>query len=304
MIGHPLVRSWVRRHPDREFEQASDAPAVRRLLRALDLAPEAYDLGGEDHLNLRVGDGRLVLRSYKPFVTRPRILDLQRIRAGLAEQGLQVAVPISIGGRSVFRCGTRWAEVEPYLDPPSVEPSPTDLFAAIGTLHRALRRLPPPTTRDLRPTFVEPATLRRWLRRNRAEGATTDPDELVPMIEDLAGRWVPAEAVQPIHGDPHGINLRQTANGPLYFDFGGLAPAPRTWDLAVAHAYLLRSRGDRPVRATLHDAYQDATHSDLTPRERSALRVYPAAVALMYAICGWGEGWRTVARDLLSAGPR
>ncbi|MFC7625962.1 phosphotransferase enzyme family protein [Microlunatus sp. GCM10028923] len=300
MIGHPLVRSWVRRHPDREFEQAADAPAVRRLLRELDLGPDAYDLSGEDHLNLRVGGGRLVLRSYKPFITRPRILDLQRIRAGLAEQGLRVAVPIMIGGRSVFRCGSRWAEVEPYLDHQPTRGRPEELFAALGRLHRALLRLAPPTTSDLRATYVDPSTLRRWLRRNTAEGAIADPEELEPMINELGRRWVPAERVQPIHGDPHGENLRQTADGPVYFDFGGLATAPRTWDLAVAHAYLLRTPGPRPDPAALDDAYQRAAQSDLTDRERSALRVYPVAVALMYAICGWGEGWRTIARNLLN----
>lgn len=303
MIGHPLVRNWVRRHPEREFEQPVDAPAVGRLLRELDLGPDAYDLGGEDHLNLRVGDGRLVLRSYKPFVTRPRILDLQRIRAGLAEQGLQLAVPIMINGRTVFRCGTRWAEVEPFLDQPAGDGTPEQLFAALGRLHRALRALPPPVTKDLRPGFVDPATLRRWLRRNRADDAVPAPGDLAPMIDELARRWPAADGIQTIHGDPHGENLRQTAAGPVYFDFGGLATAPRTWDLAVARAYLLRT--GRPLDPDrLDQSYQDAAGTRLTARERSALRVYPAAVALMYAICGWGEGWSRVARELVTGDHR
>ncbi|GAB3747820.1 phosphotransferase enzyme family protein [Microlunatus parietis] len=299
MIGHPLVRSWVRRHPDHEFEQSANAPAVRRLLDELDLGPVTCVLSGEDHLNLLVGAGRLVLRSYKPFVTRPRILDLQRIRAGLAVQGLRVTVPIMIGGRSVFRCGTRWAEVEPYLDHQAGHGTPEELFAAIGRLHRALRRLPPPTTRDLRPAYVDPDLLGRWLRRNAADGATSDPDELAPMIKELGRRWIPAEEVQTIHGDPHGANLVRTDDGPVYFDFGGLATAPRAWDLAVAHAYLLRTL-QAPDPAGLYDAYEGAAASALTPGERSALRVYPAAAALMYAICGWGEGWRRIARDQLT----
>lgn len=303
MIGHPLVRSWVQRHPEHEFEQAPDTPAIMRLLRELDLGQETCDLSGEDHLNLRVGAGRLVLRSYKPFVTRPRILDLQRIRAGLAEQGLRVAVPIRIGGRAIFRCGTRWAEVEPYLDHQPSRGTPEDLFAAIGRLHRALRRLPAPISRDLRPSYVDPGTLGRWLRCNATDGATSDPDELAPMIKELGRRWIPAEEIQTIHGDPHGANLVHTDDGPVYFDFGGLAKAPRTWDLAVAHAYLLRTeQASDPAR--LYDAYASAAERALTPGERSAVRVYPIAVALMYAICGWGEGWRTIARDLLSGDHR
>jgi Ser/Thr protein kinase RdoA (MazF antagonist) len=208
-----------------------------------------------------------------------------------------------INGRTVFRCGTRWAEVEPFLDQPTDGGTPEQLFAALGRLHRALRALPPPVTKDLRPGFVDPATLRRWLRRNRADDAITAPDDLAPLIDELARRWPVADGIQTIHGDPHGENLRQSAAGPVYFDFGGVATAPRTWDLAVARAYLLRT--GRPLDPDrLDQSYQDAAETRLTARERSALRVYPAAVALMYALCGWGEGWRTVARELITGDHR
>ena len=100
--GHPLVRGWLRSHPGVPFGQDSTDPAVTRLVAGLGLGQVQRDLGGMDNLTVLVDDGRHVLRSYKPFVTVERIVELQRLRRSVQAAGLTTAVPVEIVGR----CGS------------------------------------------------------------------------------------------------------------------------------------------------------------------------------------------------------
>jgi Ser/Thr protein kinase RdoA (MazF antagonist) len=309
--SHPLVRAWFRRHPGVPFGQQPDDPGVRELVDQLRLGPVGPSLGGDDNLTVAVDSGRFVLRTYKPFVTRTRVIDVQRLRAGLRAAGLITPVPIMIYGRSVFRCDRRWAEVEPYLELPE-RPGSVDqrsLFRGLGRLHRVLARLPRPSTQPVRRSFVDPRILRRWLTANAAIGVlpTDRAEELGALITKLRSRWVRSDALpmQTVHTDPHTGNLIPTEDGRLvYLDFTDAEFAPRVHDLAVAVAYLQAGQGsdaeliDRELPGWL-DAYDDGSGTPLSGLERQALPGYTAAVGLYYDICDWGRGWRRIARRLL-----
>jgi hypothetical protein len=138
--GHPRVRGWIRSHPSVPFGQRADDLAVGRLVEDLGLGRVDRDLSGEDNLTVSVDRGRHVVRTYKPFVSRSRVVDLQRLRAAIRAAGLVTPVPIEVAGDSVHRCDWRWAEVEPYLQLPSVGPSVDAgyrVFCGLGRLHRA-----------------------------------------------------------------------------------------------------------------------------------------------------------------------
>jgi hypothetical protein len=115
------------------------------------------------------------------------ILDLQRIRAAIRAAGLITAVPIELGGDSVHRCDWRWAEVEPYLQLPSVGQSvnaDSRLFRGLGQLHRVLATLADIATTDLRRSFVGVETLHTWVGLNVA-GRITNRRMLCRMREPL-----------------------------------------------------------------------------------------------------------------------
>lgn len=301
---HPLVRAWIRQHPDIAFYQAPDDPAVAALTGRLGFGPVVRDLGGEDNLSVLLGSGRHVLRTYKPFISRRRVLGIQRVRAALAEAGLAVAVPLSIDGASVYRCGPRWAEVEPFLDLPGGETSAHRLFHGLGRLHRALARIAQPDSSDLRRSFVDPGTLRRWVAANVADGlmAGDMAEGIGRQLDQVESRWVDPGAVQLVHADPHAGNI--LAAGPddyVYLDFTGLEVAPRVHDVAMALMYQVTENIDQEITELL-DAYSAGSGIRLTGRELAALPVYAAAIALYYDICDWASGWRSVGERLLTLG--
>lgn len=309
-IGHPRVRRWVQRHPAVPFGQRADDAALLDLCDRLGLAPVVRDLGGEDNLTVLVDSGRRVLRTYKPFVTRHRLAEIQRLRQTLASAGLRIPVPEQIGGVSVFRCGSRWAEVEPFLTlPASGKPDPVTLFRGLGRLHRALAGMPALTTNDLRRSFVSCSTLLRWVSANIADGIIEAgrADEIRQQLRRLQRLWVdPGELpVKVIHTDPHARNILADANRSVYLDFGGAESAPRIHDAAIALMYVLAAYGCPDTAAehlpALLDAYGAGAHSALTRREHEALPVYTAAVALHYEICDWASGMDAISAPLLDS---
>lgn len=304
-IGHPCVRRWVRRHPEIRFSQCADDPAVLDLCDRLGLAPVVRDLGGEDNLTVLVDSGHRVLRTYKPFITRRRLAEIQRLRHMLARAGLRVPVPEQIGCTSQFRCGSRWAEVEPFFASPSNAPvDPVEIFGGLGRLYRALAGVPALATYDLRRSFVSCSTLRRWVSANVTDGLieAERADEIRRRLRRLERLWVdPRELpMQVIHTDPHAGNIMAIApNEFVYLDFGGAESAPRIHDVAIAYMYLLSAAPDCPGAAAeqlpaLLDSYAAGARTTLTQREQEALPIYTAAVALYYEICDWAPGMDAV----------
>src|SRR5258708_11833110 len=161
---HPrLAGRWMDKpsDPDRPTLDNTD---VQRLIQAIDAESQATELGGVMSLNARLEPAGLVLRVHQPFVSRARLLATQNVRQHLASQGLVVPTALRWQRSTVFRCGTRLAELEAYI--PHERPTPTLeayawLFHALGTLHRALAKVHLPVPRPVIATYAPPATLRR-----------------------------------------------------------------------------------------------------------------------------------------------
>jgi Ser/Thr protein kinase RdoA (MazF antagonist) len=245
----------------------------------------------------------LVLRVHRPLISRARLVALQAVREGLAGQGLGVPAPVPWQGATLFRCGERWAELEPFL--PGVRPEATPdayawMFRAMGALHRALAPLDLHVPRPVVATYGPPSTLRRWLQE--AEGAVRGDEQAAytaRRLRGLVGRlralWVPAPAlpVHLIHGDIRLGNVCLSPGGappgePVYFDFGFLARRPRVHELAYALSWIVLrpdSRGSAEGFAwelvpRLVGEYEGAARTSLTAAERRALAPYTAAVPL------------------------
>jgi len=295
------VRERPLRHASSDRPALGD-PDVQRLLADVAPGDTATDLGGTMSLNLRLHAARLVLRVHRPLLSRARLVALQRVRRRLSDMGLVVPAPLAWRGATLFRCGARWAELEPYVESSRPEPSPDAyawLFGAMGRLHKALAALDPLDVAVPRPiiaTYGPPSTLLRWLPA--AEAAVRHDSEAIAVLRRvrvLVGRlraaWVPANAlpVQLVHGDIRLGNVRRTADGtPVYFDFGFLANRPRIHDVAYALSWMILRPDSRGTAEgfpwqtvpALVAGYEAAAGVELTPLERRALGVYTAAVPL------------------------
>jgi len=279
-----------------------ETPAVRRLVQALSPAWQATDLGGAMSLNVLLDAEGLVLRVHQPFVSRRRLLALQRLRQRLAEAGLLVAEPVAWQGAPLLRCGKRWAELERHVPHQRLPPTWETyrwLFTAMGTLHRALRSADVSVPRPLVATYAPPRSLRRWLPITEA-AVHSDPEAaqgarlLRASVEALQRQWISATAlpVQLIHGDISPRNVGQSTDGrPIYLDFGFCAQRPRIHDLAYALAVMLLALGAAQAPQAfawahlpeLVAAYEAAAPFRLTSEERRALAPYTASVPLYAA---------------------
>jgi Ser/Thr protein kinase RdoA (MazF antagonist) len=300
----PVSRSDVWRADTAGRPSPSDAD-VRRL--ADEIAPGAAlsDLGGTMSLNVRLQPADLVLRVHQPFVSRPRLLALQEVRRRLAARGLRVAAPRPWRGAALFRCGGRWAELEPFLA--SERPAPTPeayvaMFGAMGELAAALRGTDVPMPRPIVSTYGPPSSLLRWLpttehavRGDPAAAATAR--RLRELVGRLRAQWASAAdlPVQLVHGDIRLSNVPRAPDGaPVYFDFGFLARRPRVHELAYALSWILLrpdSQGtaegfDWASLPRLVEAYERAAGTALRPAERRALAPYTAAVPLYLLAIG------------------
>ena len=307
MIGQPVVRGWYERHRLSPGRPSIDDPRVRTLIERIAPGTVPTDLGGADHLNLRLGDSDVVLRVNKPFVTRGQIIGGQELRRRLAATGIAVAEPVIGADGPVLSCDPFRAHLERYV--PALRPTTGPaLFDSIGRFHRAVSTIGHAPPRSLVRTCASPRTLRRWLGRNVIDGhpafeAAGTAQELAALITLLEHVRIPSNTLprQLIHHDAHPDNLRRTADGtPFYLDLGGVADGPRIHDIAYALAHALFAHqdcADPPDLATyawaevpdLLTAYEDGARSALTVDERAALLGYTAAVPVLYDVCVWGH---------------
>jgi Ser/Thr protein kinase RdoA (MazF antagonist) len=301
---HPgLVACWTD-DPADPGRWPLERPEVQRLAAAIAPGARLTDLGGVMSLNVRLDPAGLVLRVHQPppGVSRRRLLGLQAVRRHLAGAGLRVPVALPWRGETVFRCGSRWAELEEYVPnerlAPTVE-SNVWLFGEMGTLHARLAALDVPVPRPAFAPYAPPSSVRRWLPITEAAvRGDREASEIARLVGDLAcrlrRRWVPATAlpVQLVHGDVRLSNVRRTPGGDtVYFDFGFLGRRPRVHDLAYALAYMVWALDALPtperfpweVVPRLIEAYEAAAHAPVTQAERAALPLYTAAVPLYYA---------------------
>ncbi|MGH3488000.1 MAG: phosphotransferase enzyme family protein [Actinopolymorphaceae bacterium] len=281
-------------------------PHLQQLVVEIAPGSTATDLGGWMSRNLLLQPAGLVLRVHPPFVSRRRLLAVQAVRRAVAGSGLTVPVALSrpAGTGTVFRCGDRWAEVEPYIPhetPPSSWESYAWMFRAAGTLHRSLSALDLRVTRPPTSIFAAPSTLRAWLPTTEAAVAN-DPDaaqiadDLRRLLGRLRRRWVSPTRLPRhlVHGDVKLDNLGQDPYGETVFlDFGFVIHRPRIHDLAfsLTHSVLTVDGGvptepgvfPWPRVRHLIEAYEGSTGTSLTALERQALAPYTVAVRIYHA---------------------
>ena len=279
-------------------------PELRRL--ATEVAPDgtARDLGGWMSRNLLLEPAGVVLRVHPPFVSRRRLVAVQRVRQALADQGLTVPAALPRAGSTAFRCGDSWAEAERYIPHErlaSTWESYTWMFRAMGTLHRHLSALDLAVPRPPTSLFAAPNTLRAWLPTTEAAvvrdaGATRIARSLRDLLGRLRHRWVSPVHLpcQLVHGDVKLENFGSGASGEtVYLDFGFVTRRPRIHDLAFSFNHsVLTVDGDVPnepdafpwhrARQLLAE-YEDSVGAPLTAKERQALAPYVATVRIYHA---------------------
>jgi Ser/Thr protein kinase RdoA (MazF antagonist) len=268
----------------------------------------AVDLGGTMSLNVVVRDRASVLRVHAPFVSRARVMALQRVRTALAASGLVVGVPELVDGRrSVVPCGPSLAELERFVSftkPPPERSSYVWMYEAMGRLHAALADEVPAVPRPVVATYGPPGSIRRWLavtRRSVADdpSASAIVDWVSSLVRQLTACWIPARELpqQLVHGDVRLGNVGVADSGaPAFLDFGFAAVRPRIHDLAYSLPWIVL-RPDATGRPEAFDwssvgelvaAYESAAGWKLTAIERRALGPYTAAVPLyLAAVAGY-----------------
>jgi Ser/Thr protein kinase RdoA (MazF antagonist) len=319
-VPHSRLLKWWRDDAADPDRPSLEYPDVQRLIAEIDGGSRGTDLGGTMSLNARLEPNGLVLRVHQPFVSRPRLLAVQEVRRRLAQEGLLVALPVSIRNASVFPCGRRWAELEDYIAHQRLKPSLDSykwMFDEMGTLHRALARLDLTVPRPLIATYSPPGSLRRWLSvTTPAVAHDAQASDAARLLRSLVGklsvRWVPARGLpnQLVHGDVRLSNVCSTPEGKtLYLDFGFLALRPRIHDLAYSLAFAVLALGGhrQPETFSWHivmelcTEYERAAGYRLTVVERKALAPFIAAVPLYFAaLAGFS---REPARQLQTAMP-
>ena len=299
---HPRLLEWWRDDPSDPDRPLLSNKDVQRLIA--EIAPESHatDLGGVMSLNVRLEPVDMVLRVHQPFVSRQRLLAVQRVRSKLAGKGLLVSVALQQHSATVFRCGNRFAELERFIAHKRLEPTLDSylwLFRTMGTLHHALATLDVTVPRPLFATYAPPGSLRRWLPVT--EAAVQEHPEasdiarlLRTLMAQLERQWIPAYQLpqQLIHGDVRLSNVCQTVEGEtVYLDFGFLAHRPRIHDLAYSLAFMfLALHGQQALESfawqnvfRLIMEYESTANSRLTTEERTSLAPSTAAVPLYAA---------------------
>ncbi len=305
ILSHPRKRQWRPGDPADPFHMSLNDPAVQQLINAISPESLAIDLGGALSLNIGLNVAGLVLRIHQPFVSRQRLLAIQDVRRGLANQGLMVPTPLRWNNATVFRCRNRWAELEKYFPHERLTPTPDSyswMFRAMGSLHNALAQLDLAVPRPIIATYGPPGSLRRWLPVTE-KAVQGDPEAsdvircLRALMHQLRRQWLPASELpmQLIHGDARLDNVCQTVEGrTVYFDFGFLAWRPRIYELAYALAFMFLALGGHRTPENfawesiprLIKEYETSANVHLTPAERRALAPYTASVPLYFAAIG------------------
>jgi len=77
---HPRLRAWWTDDPADPGRLTLDDAGARQLIAAISPASRPTDLSGVMSLNVYLDAAGLVLRVHQPFVSRRRLLALQKVR--------------------------------------------------------------------------------------------------------------------------------------------------------------------------------------------------------------------------------
>ncbi|MGD9890743.1 MAG: phosphotransferase enzyme family protein [Dehalococcoidia bacterium] len=308
--------------------ETDDAGGGRRGLRAtpsdalLAAVHRAYgigdgldpvDLGGSSNLNLLVGvgDGRSVVRVYRPHLTVDRLHAMQAVRDTLARAGVPCAPLLPTrDGHAWLAFENRLVEVERFVAWDAVmdtwERLETGLFL-LGRLHTVLRDLAvgtagqvPQFANYLDATAVVEQTragvqrIRAWQPSPSEVVLADDAEALGRAVARAERPFIPQLPRQLVHGDFWDNNvLFRGSEVACITDFDFMGVRPRTDDLALTLYFACMQFFENPVSdaqlgrlGRLLDAYDAGSAIPLSATERAAL---PLALARqpLWSIGGW-----------------
>lgn len=292
---HPLLKKWWTDNPNDPDRPGIDHPDVRALAHSISPCDRPIDLAGTMSLNALLPTAALVLRVHQPFVSRHRLRFEQAVRTRLREYGLLTPVPVSFHGTTILGCGSRLAEIEPFIrhsKPPHNEASYLWLLGEMGRAHRHLSRIEFQPVGSPAATYAPPGSLARWLSAtipalSISERGTEHGERLRKLANAVRGHWVPARNLpeQIVHGDFRlGNIVRDDSNRTVFLDFGFMNRRPRVHDIGYALAFMILALGRQNVGIELIerliDAYGASSEISLSPLEIEALPASAASVML------------------------
>lgn len=270
------------------------------------------DLGGAYNLNvlLTSARGHFVVRIYRPWVTPPRLEEVQRLKRYLHAQHLPVVLPLAaLSSRAVTSYEGRVLELEPFVPNDGAAESwerYKKAFALLGRLHSALTEwpaaatLPAPNVEN----YGTPETLLVWTEATRkrvqeisgpnALKAVALCEESFVILEELQHWWsmnAHHMAQGLIHGDFGVGNLLWHDNKVVAIcDFDFAARHERVFDLAYALFWMFErlEPTQEYARRSWHRIPELLAHYDavstfpLTLEERLALPFEMARVPLYW----------------------
>ena len=215
---------------------AASAVARRSGLRVDD--PQVLSDGANVVVHLRPAPVVAKVAAVTHLVREPRAW-LER-ELGIAVPLAGPGVPAAFDGRLM----TFWTRLP---DDGRRDVPPAVLGEMLRELHAAMRSCPVPLPRLATPL----EDIRRFLTRAQRSG--TAGSARMAEAFDRTVRELPDALDQPLHGDPHPLNLLHGPSGWTWLDFEDACSGPIAWDLAcvdgsrqVDGAAALRAYGDVP----------------------------------------------------------
>jgi len=214
---------------------------------------KVIDIGGTTNLNLLVDRPTpYVIRVYRPWVVRQRVLGIRDIRRQLIQNGICVPKPMQISQHEIIRLVNRWAEAETFISyiPAQCEQY-SEVFAALGRLHKAIFLcsnviIPEHPLSNYGSVMQLSNWLKGSIHRIKPQG---DQWEVVKRVSNAIRRLGELEQKHKeslpqmlIHGDYTLSNVGFTNDGePVYLDFDVADVRPRIYELAYALVVMLRT---------------------------------------------------------------
>ncbi|MCJ8008794.1 phosphotransferase enzyme family protein [Lederbergia wuyishanensis] len=286
--------------------------AIRNAFN-LRISNDVIDLGGSSNLNLLVtaNNQNYVIRVYRPYVNKERLLDIQKVRRKLKEEGVPTTEAIlTKDGQSYIVYNHRLVEMEPHIESDQ-EMNNWDRvkkgLPILGKIHTILKdiQVSNEAKYPLFANYIKPEDVRansfKGIDRIRGwENLSDEEKKLADAAEELAdllyGKEIPLVSTLPrqlVHGDFWDNNIFfQQDQVVLVTDFDFMGERARIDDLALTLYFLsfqfkcMTTEESIARLSSLVQAYESGLGEPLSDTERKAL---PLALARqpLWSIGGW-----------------